>query len=47
MTFIVNQNGKIYQHNFGAKSAETAAALTEFNPDQNWTVVADNALAGP
>ena len=38
MTFIVNQWGKVYQRNLGALSAETAAAMTEFDPDNGWTV---------
>ena len=40
MTFIVNQWGKVYQRNLGADSADIAAAMTEFNPDQDWTPVA-------
>jgi hypothetical protein len=39
MTFIVNQWGKVYQRNLGAPSAETAAVMTEFNPDKDWTAV--------
>ncbi len=47
MTFIVNQNGKVYQRNLGEQSAEAAAAMTVFDPDKNWTVVEDNAPASP
>jgi hypothetical protein len=47
MTFIVNQNGKVYQRNLGENSAELAASLTEFDPDKNWTVVEDDAPASP
>lgn len=36
MTFIVNQQGKVYQRNLGPKTAELAAAITEYNPDKNW-----------
>jgi hypothetical protein len=39
MTFIVNQWGKVYERNLGADSADIAAAMTEFNPDQDWTPV--------
>jgi hypothetical protein len=39
MTFIVNQWGRVYQCNLGEHSAEIAAALTEFDPDQNWSPV--------
>ncbi len=47
MTFIVNQNGKIYQRNLGDKSTELAAAMTIFNPDSPWTVVTGDGLASP
>lgn len=40
MTFIVNQWGKVYERNLGPQSAALAAAMTEFNPDQDWTPVA-------
>jgi hypothetical protein len=41
MTFIVNQWGRVYQCNLGEKSAEIAAAMTEFNPDPDaWIPVA-------
>ena len=36
MSFIVNQNGIVYQKNLGADTAKTAAAITEFNPDISW-----------
>ena len=36
MTFIVNQNGIVYQKNLGADTAKLAAAITEFNPDYSW-----------
>ena len=41
MTFIVNQQGKVHQCNLGPKTAELAAALTEYNPDPNWSLVSD------
>ncbi len=37
MTFIVNQQGKIYQCNLGKKTARLAAAMTCFDPDSKWT----------
>jgi len=40
MTFIVNQWGRVYERNLGAQSADIAAAMTEFDPDQDWTAVA-------
>lgn len=39
MTFIVNQQGKVYQRNLGPKTAKIAAAMTRFDPDENWSVV--------
>jgi hypothetical protein len=39
MTFIVNQWGKVYQRNLGAQSAEIAAAMTDFDPDSDWTAL--------
>jgi hypothetical protein len=39
MTFIVNQWGRVYQRNLGEDSAATASAMTEFNPDSDWTPV--------
>jgi hypothetical protein len=39
MTFVVNQWGKVYECNLGAQSADLAAAMSEFDPDQDWTAV--------
>jgi len=39
MTFIVNQQGKVYQRNLGPKTAELSAAIKEYNPDDKWTLV--------
>jgi hypothetical protein len=39
MTFIVNQWGKVYERNLGPQSADLAAAMTDFDPDQDWTPV--------
>jgi hypothetical protein len=40
MTFTVNQWGKVYERNLGDSGAAVAAAMTEFNPDADWTPVA-------
>src|ERR1700690_85594 len=37
MTFIVNQQGKIYQKNLGSKTAKIAKAITTYDPDDTWT----------
>ncbi len=39
MTFIVNQQGKVYQKNLGPKTAKLASAMTSYDPDSNWTPV--------
>jgi hypothetical protein len=39
MTFIINQDGVLLQKDLGATTGQTAAAMTEFNPDQSWTSV--------
>jgi hypothetical protein len=36
MTFMVNQEGKVYQKNLGAKTAPLAAAMTTYDPDPAW-----------
>jgi Protein of unknown function (DUF2950) len=39
MTFLVNENGTIYQKDLGEKTAELAQQMTEYNPDKSWRVV--------
>lgn len=39
MTFIVNQNGKVYQKNLGPNTAKMAAAMTTYDPDSTWAPV--------
>jgi hypothetical protein len=39
MSFIVNQDGKVYQKNLGPGGAQTASALKSFDPDASWQVV--------
>jgi len=38
MTFMVNQQGKVYQKNLGLKTGKIAAAMKEYNPDKTWTI---------
>ena len=44
MTFIVNQDGKVYQRNFGEKTPEIAGAMKEYNPDSDWTLVTEQGV---
>jgi hypothetical protein len=37
MTFIVNQQGRIYQKNLGSKTVKIAKAMTAYDPDDTWT----------
>ena len=38
MTFMVNQDGVVYQRNLGAKTAQQAANIKHFNPNPQWQV---------
>ncbi|MBZ5501398.1 MAG: DUF2950 domain-containing protein [Acidobacteriia bacterium] len=39
MTFIINQQGRVYQKNLGPDTAKLAAAITEYDPDLTWKLV--------
>ena len=39
MTFVINQNGTVYQKDLGKTTDEAAAAMTEFNPYKTWEPV--------
>jgi len=39
MTFIINQEGILFQKDLGKTTAETVTAMTEFNPDAGWSPV--------
>jgi hypothetical protein len=41
MTFIVNQDGKVYQKNLGEDTSRIAEALKDYNPDSEWALVQD------
>jgi hypothetical protein len=44
MTFIVNQDGKVFQRNLGEKNSRIARAMKEYNPDSDWTLVQDDGV---
>ena len=44
MTFIVNQDGKVYQRNLAEKTSKIAEAMKEYNPDSDWTLVTDEGV---
>lgn len=37
VTFIVNQDGVVYEKDLGADTAKIAGSMTEYNPDSNWS----------
>jgi len=39
MTFIVNQQGKVYQKNLGEDTLNIASKMSIYNPDGTWTLV--------
>jgi Protein of unknown function (DUF2950) len=41
MTFVINQDGVVYQKDLGESTTEAAKAITEYNPDSSWTKVKD------
>jgi Protein of unknown function (DUF2950) len=42
MTFVINQEGRVYQKDLGPRTAEIAGAMTEYNPDSTWTLAHDD-----
>ncbi len=38
MTFIINQQGRAYQKDFGAGTAKTTEAMKEYDPNKTWSV---------
>ena len=41
MTFIVNQDGNVFERNLGEKSAQMGREMKDYNPDVNWKPVED------
>jgi hypothetical protein len=41
MTFIVNQQGRVYQKDLGPKTAKLAGAMKAYDPASGWTVSPD------
>jgi hypothetical protein len=39
MTFIVNQQGKVYQKNLGPDTMKIAREMKSYDPDETWTPV--------
>jgi hypothetical protein len=43
MTFIVNQEGVIYEKDLSEDTAAAASAVTTFNPDDTWKIYKEDA----
>ncbi len=41
MTFIVNQQGQVYQKDLGAKTGKLAPAMKTYDPDPSWSISPD------
>ena len=39
MTFIMNQDGILYEKDLGEKTTEIASQIREYNPDATWSKV--------
>jgi Protein of unknown function (DUF2950) len=46
MTFIVNQDGKVYQQNLGDATSRIAGKMKKYNPDSEWSLVQDEGVLG-
>jgi hypothetical protein len=36
MTFMVNQDGIVYEKDLGSETSKIAAEITQFDPDNTW-----------
>jgi len=43
MTFIVDQDGVVFQKDLGENTAATAAAMESFDPDSSWVAVTESS----
>ena len=41
MTFIVNQQGRVYQKDLGEKTAKMVKDLRTYDPDSSWRISPD------
>jgi hypothetical protein len=41
MTFIVNQQGRVYQKDLGPQTTKSAETMKDYDPDKSWTVSPD------
>jgi hypothetical protein len=41
MTFIVNQQGRVYQKDLGLKTGKLAPSIKQYDPDATWQLSPD------
>jgi hypothetical protein len=41
MTFIVNQQGRVYQTDLGADTSKIASKMSAYDPDTTWELATD------
>jgi len=46
-TFVVNQQGIVFEKDLGADTEKLVAAMTEYDPDDSWDPVEDAEIGGP
>jgi hypothetical protein len=44
MTFIVNQDGSVYERNWGEKTSRMGRRMKEYNPDNDWKLVQEDGI---
>jgi hypothetical protein len=44
MTFMINQDGIVWQRDLGADTTKAVAAIDQFNPDDSWTPLAPEVV---
>ena len=44
MSFIVNQDGVVYEKDLGPRTGTLAKAMTKYNPDKTWRPSPDESL---
>ena len=47
MTFMVNQDGTVFQKDLGPKTAKLVRKINSFSPDNTWTKVDAAQYASP
>jgi hypothetical protein len=46
MTFMISQDGVVFERDLGADTATTVTGLTEYDPDESWTAVSMPSTLG-